>query len=180
MFQGQADGVDGLDDAVVQVHADALALFQHRQAALLQVEAHVFDHRAHPGADRGEELHFQLVERLGLAGGHAQHAQHPAPPVQRQQDHLVEAVHHVLVQVRLVAGRLNHASGWPLLATRPTSPSPRRYSLRRHRLAHIAAAVQHQAQHVAVLLAQEDLADLEVQVIHHLGDGLVEDLVDIR
>ena len=92
MLEGQPDRVDRLDDAVVQVHADALALFQHGQAALLQVEAHVLDRRADPGADGGQELDLQLVEELRLAGGHAQHPQHPAAPGQREAGHLVEAV----------------------------------------------------------------------------------------
>jgi len=58
MFQRQTYGVYVLNDPIVKVHADALALFQYRQPALLQVEAHIFNSCAHPKADRGEELHF--------------------------------------------------------------------------------------------------------------------------
>ena len=51
IIQRQPDGVDGLDDAIVQVHADALALFEHCQAAGLLGEAGVFDGDTSPGAD---------------------------------------------------------------------------------------------------------------------------------
>ena len=50
MFERQPDRVDILDDAIVQIHANALALFQDGQPALLDVEAQVFDRHADPGS----------------------------------------------------------------------------------------------------------------------------------
>ena len=58
IFQHQADGIDGLDDAVVQVHAKALALFQYRELLRLKVQLCVLNG---DGGLRGEHLQHLLI-----------------------------------------------------------------------------------------------------------------------
>ena len=89
MFQGQPDGVDILNDPVVEIHPDAFALLQDCQPALLDLQMGVFDRRANPERDGGEELHFQVIQRFGMTGGNAQHAKDTAAPVERETRHLV-------------------------------------------------------------------------------------------
>jgi len=43
MLKRQANGINRLDNAIVQIHPDPLALLQHRQAAHLLVQAGVLD-----------------------------------------------------------------------------------------------------------------------------------------
>ena len=49
-----------------------------------------------------------------------------------------------------------------------------------HRLSTGCRPVQHHLQVFARFLAQENLARVQVQVFHHLGERLVQDPVDIR
>ena len=69
-LQREAHGVDRLDDAVVQVHADAGPLFQDRQPADLLVEPRVADG---DGRVDGQHLHQRLIfgregPRAGVVG----------------------------------------------------------------------------------------------------------------
>ena len=60
VLQREADRVQRLDDAVVEVLADALALLEHREVLQLLVQAGVVDRDA---GMSGERLHEPLVVR---------------------------------------------------------------------------------------------------------------------
>jgi hypothetical protein len=180
MFQRQADGVNRLDDAVVQVHADALALFEDGQALALQVEAQVFNGGAQPGADGGQVLGFQFVQRLVMAGGNDEHAQRAAPPGERHAGQVAQAgVGHGRVergellirqgeQARLVVAR---GGADDILADQHLVLLPQ--AVDEH------ALVVHQLQQLAVFAPQEHLAHFQAQVAEQLPQALAHDQVDV-
>ena len=81
VLEREPDGVDRLDDPVVEVLADPLALLDDREALDLVVEARVLDRD--PGVDRehldealvvvGERLVARLVGEVQVADGPALH-----------------------------------------------------------------------------------------------------------
>ena len=107
VLERQADGVEPLDEAVVEVLADALALLEHGQLAQLLVHAGVVDGQA--GVPR-EGLHEPLVVLAeGLAAllvGEVQVADDAALDAHR---HAQEAVHRRMVgrEADRSAGRLD-------------------------------------------------------------------------
>ena len=109
VLEREADGIDVLDDPVVEVLADALALVDDGQPLDLLVQAGVLDRD--PGVDR-ERLHEALV-RLGELGGadlvgEIQVADGAALHGDR---HAKEAVHRRVVRGEPVSARIDRDVG---------------------------------------------------------------------
>src|SRR3990170_2896882 len=180
MFQRQADGINGLDDAVVQVHADAFALFQHRQAPPLYVEAHTFDGSTDPRANGRQELHFQFVQRTRVAGSQTQHAHHALASGDGQAGHLME-LFVIYVRVKIAAVRVVHRDQAGLVSLGDFTDhtftqavlflGPQGFDN--------MPAVHHALEHAAVFRAQIHLANFQLQIIQHLGQRFVQDLIDV-
>ena len=105
VLQRQADRVDVLDDPVVQVLADALALVDDRQPLDLLVQSGVLD--GDPGVD-GERLDQALVTlgelgRVGLVG----EVQVADRSTLHRDGHAQEAVHRRVVRRESVAPRID-------------------------------------------------------------------------
>ena len=108
IFQCQPHGIDRLDDAVVQVHADALALFQHGQATRLAVQAGVFDGDASPAADGGQQMELALLEAPLVTACHAHHAHHRCRRGQGNAGHATESrSDHRRAQVAHIVGKIS-------------------------------------------------------------------------
>ncbi|MPM94536.1 hypothetical protein SDC9_141682 [bioreactor metagenome] len=91
MFQGKTDRINGLDNAIMQVHANAITFFQNGQTAALHIKAGVLHGGGRPGTDGLQELNFQFIQRAGVAGGNAHGAERSAPAVERYHHDLVDA-----------------------------------------------------------------------------------------
>ncbi len=180
VFEGEPHRVDRLDDAVVQVHADAVAFLQDGEAATGDVQTDALDGGGHPGGDRLGKLHIRLVQRLRVAGSHAQHSHNTAAAIHGDDGHLVqtacfgEGVEVSVFVIREVEddrdvtlrGASNRALADGELVALPQA-------------LHCFSLVDEQVESAAVLVLNEDLANFQAQVIHQLRHALVKDLLDL-
>jgi hypothetical protein len=106
VLQGQADRVDRLDNPVVQIHTNAFPLFQHGQAAALDVETYILDGRPGPRSNRSQELELHFIEWFGGRSGHGQHPQRAAAAGKGKTGNLPDAgFDHGFAQVAPVGAR---------------------------------------------------------------------------
>ncbi len=125
MLKGKANGVEGLNDPVVQIPMPMRSRSSRIASRSPAYSPHVFDGGSNPGADRLPGTALPFIQRVNMVGGHAQHTDHAAPAVSgRQATWRSSRRPHSVVQIFR-----SGSSGWintgsPDLATAPMTLSP--------------------------------------------------------
>ncbi len=90
MFKHQPDAVNGLNHAVMQIHADAFAFLKNGDLLFLPHHAQVLNHRRKPARNGGEQGLVRFLLALGEASAENCQPDHAVRSGQRQDHHVIQ------------------------------------------------------------------------------------------
>ena len=100
MLQYQTHPINRLDDAIMQIHADAVAFFEDCQTAGIIVKAGILNCQPCPTTNGSDHLYIMIIERGGAARNRAKHPHQISTGRKRKTGHLFKAsIHHRIAQI---------------------------------------------------------------------------------
>ena len=162
----------------MQIHANALPLFEHSQTLPLAMQTRIFNRKASPCANGQQKFNLPLLKVAFPARGHTHHPNNTAPGCERHTgDRAKSCLHHRGAQIPQIFLRIFAGQGFACLGHDPDVSLPKLESLAGPKSVGGFSPVQSQAQAVPTLLRQENLTGFHLQVFHYAGQGLIQDLI---